>query len=116
MVSAEFAAFEVFFNRNRHATHDGFAVLNSTHALGNAAGVKDIFCGDVEADGNTPAATLMASVTSDFVILGVHGMTSLIYLMIYYSMGISKSQVLFLDVKHLIPFKGKNWVSPSFPP
>jgi hypothetical protein len=63
-------------------------MLYSRHTLGNAAGVKDIFCGDVKADGNTPAATLMRSVTSDFVILGVHGMTSLIYLMIYYSMGI----------------------------
>jgi hypothetical protein len=63
-------------------------MLHSGHTLSNAAGVKDILCGNVEANGNGATATLVSSVTSDFVILGVHGMTSLIYLMIYYSMGI----------------------------
>ena len=88
MVSTEFATFEVFLYGDRNTTHDGFGMLHPGHALGNAAGVKDIFCGDVETNGNGAAATLVSSVTSDFVILGVHGMTSLIYLMIYYSIGI----------------------------
>lgn len=88
MVSTEFAAFEVFFYGDRNTTHNSFGMLHSGHTLGNAAGVENILCGDVETNGNGTAATLMSSVTSDFVILGVHGMTSLIYLMIYYSIGI----------------------------
>lgn len=79
MIRAHFAAFEIFFYGNRDATHDGFAVLNSAHTLGNAAGMKNIFGGDVKTDGNAPAAALMRSVTSDFVILrGMHGETSFI--------------------------------------
>ena len=88
MISANLAPFKVFFNRDGYTAHNGFTMLDPTHTLGKAAGVKDILCGNVEADGNGATATLMASVTSDFVILGVHGMTSLIYLMIYYSIGI----------------------------
>ena len=88
MVSTEFATFEVFLYGDRNTTHDGFGMLHPGHALGNAAGVENILCGDVEANGNGAAATLVPSVASDFVILGVHGMTSLIYLMIYYSIGI----------------------------
>lgn len=88
MISTEFATFEVFLYGDRNTTHNSFGMLHSGHTLGNAAGVKDIFCGDVEANGNGAAATLVSSVTSDFVILGAHGMTSLIYLMIYYSIGI----------------------------
>lgn len=88
MVSTEFAAFEIFFYGNRNATHDSFGMLHSGHTLSNAAGVENILCGNVEANGNGAAAALVSSVASDFVILGVHGMTSLIYLMTYYSMGI----------------------------
>lgn len=88
MVSTNLAPFKVFFNRDGNTTHNGFTMFDSTHTLGNAAGVQDIFCGDVETNGNGAAATLVSSVTSDFVILGVHGMTSLNYLMIYYSIGI----------------------------
>ena len=88
MVSTEFATFEVFLYGDRNTTHDSFGMLHPGHALGNAAGVKDILRGDVEADGNGAATALMCAVASDFVILGVHGMTSLIYLMIYYSIGI----------------------------
>lgn len=88
MVSAEFAAFEVFFHRNGNTTHNSFGMFYPGHTLGNATGVKDVFCGYVETNGDGTAASLVSSVASDFVILGVHGMTSLIYLMIYYSMGI----------------------------
>ena len=88
MISANLTPFKVFFNRDRDTTHNGFTMLDPTHTLGNAAGMENILCGNVEANGNGATATLMASVTSDFVILGVHGMTSLIYLMIYYSIGI----------------------------
>jgi hypothetical protein len=74
MVCAQLAAFEVFFHRNGNTTHDGFGMLHSGHTLGNAAGVKDIFCRDVEADGNGAATALMRAVTGDFVILrSVHG-------------------------------------------
>ena len=88
MISANLAPFKIFFNRDGDTTHNGFTMFDPTHTLGDAAGMQDVFCGNVEADGNGATATLMASVTSDFVILGVHGMTSLIYLMIYYSIGI----------------------------
>ena len=88
MISTNLAPFKVFFNRDGNTTHNGFTMFDSTHTLGNAAGVKDILRGDVEANGNGAAAALVSSVTGDFVILGVHGMTSLIYLMIHYSIGI----------------------------
>lgn len=88
MISANLAPFKVFFNRDGDTTHNGFTMLDPTHTLGNAASMQDVFCGNVEANGNGSTATLMRSVTSDFVILGIHGMTSLIYLMIYYSIGI----------------------------
>lgn len=88
MISANLASLKVFFNRDGDTTHNGFTMLDPTHTLCDAAGVQDILCGDVEANGNGTATALVPSVTSDFVILGAHGMTSLIYLMIYYSIGI----------------------------
>jgi hypothetical protein len=49
-------------------------MLHSGHTLGNAAGVQNVFCGNVEADGNGAATALMCAVASDFVILrSVHG-------------------------------------------
>ena len=79
MISANLAPFKIFFNRDGDTTHNGFTMFDPTHTLGNAAGMKNIFGGDVKADGNTSAAALMRSVTSDFVILrGMHGETSFI--------------------------------------
>jgi len=74
VVSTPLAAFDILFCRNGDATHDHAAVLHSRHTLGNAAGMNYIFCDDVETNGDGAAATLMCSMASDLVILGIaHG-------------------------------------------
>ena len=74
LIGTNLAAFNVFFLRDRNATDDATAMLYAGFASCDCGSMEYILRFNVETDGNTAAFTLVTSMASNLVVVGVsHG-------------------------------------------